>query len=110
MFLLTGLVSGVCPGLTGDAAGDATGEATGVAVATGAGLFGTLGLGSQAPNTAVETAKTFANINDLLIVFTPWALPHGWAIENARTQIRPLADIRSRNESERFFHGIAVRC
>ena len=65
--------SGVVPGLIGETVGDATGEASGLAVAAGvgvvAGLFGTTGFGSQAPNTAVETAKTVDNINDLLIVF-----------------------------------------
>ena len=60
------------PGLTGETVGEADGEATGVAGAIGAGLFGTLGLGSQAPNTAVDTAKTVVNIMVLLIVFSPW--------------------------------------
>ncbi len=66
-------------GLTGEALGSTdgltTGEATGLAVTTGTGvatgLFGNvLAFGSQAPNTAVLTAKTDANINDLLIVFS----------------------------------------
>lgn len=78
MFLLTFLssvffTSGVVPGFMGEPDGEATGETAGLAVATGAGvgagLFGTSGFASQAPNTAVETAKTVANINDLLIVF-----------------------------------------
>lgn len=57
----------------GETVGDATGETSGLAVTAGvgvaAGLFGTTGFGSQAPSTAVETAKTVDNINDLLIGF-----------------------------------------
>ena len=113
-FLLTFLVScdflssvfftsGVVPGFTGETVGDATGEASGLAVVAGvgvaAGLFGTTGFGSQAPNTAVETAKTVDNINDLLILFLLTALPNGWAADLGREpQAGSLADIRSRNE------------
>lgn len=65
--------SGVDPGFVGEVTGEADGLATGVAVAVAAGVaggFGASGFGvSQAPNTAVETAKTDVNTNDLLIVF-----------------------------------------
>ena len=70
--------SGAVPGLIGETVGDAFGEATGLAAAAGvevvAGLFGTTGFGSQAPNTAVETAKTVDNISDLLIVLLLYIL------------------------------------
>lgn len=73
------------------------GEATGLAVATGAGvgagLFGTSGFGSQAPNTAVETAKTVDKTKVLLIVI----LLNNLLNTDSR---RPLADIRSRNERD----------
>jgi hypothetical protein len=68
--------SGEAPGFAGGAAGEALGDATGLAVAAGlgvatGGLFsGALVFGSQAPNTATLAAKTVANINDLLIVFS----------------------------------------
>lgn len=66
--------SGVDPGLVGDVTGEADGLATGVAVAVADGVAGGFGdsgfCDSQAPNTAVETAKTDVNINDLLIVFS----------------------------------------
>ena len=68
------LTSGVAPGFVGEVTGEADGLATGVAVAVADGVAGGLGesgfCGSQAPNTAVETAKTDVNINDLLIVFS----------------------------------------
>ena len=68
------LTSGVVPGLTGVVTGEPVGAGVaGAAVAVGAGvagLFGISGLGSQAPNTAVETAKTVVKIIDLLM-FTP---------------------------------------
>lgn len=69
------LTSGVVPSLTGVVAGEPVGTGVaGTAVAVGAGvagLFGISGFGvSQAPNTAVETAKTVVKIIDLLI-FTP---------------------------------------
>ena len=91
--------------MTGEAVGDATGDGAGVAVATGTGLFGTLALESQAPKTAVETANIVANINDLLMVISPLALPYGRATDLLTDPNRPLADIRSQNERERFFHG-----
>lgn len=68
------LTSGVDPDLVGDVTGEPVGLVTGIAVDVGAGvaggLLGSFVLGSQAPNTAVETAKTDANMNDLLIVFS----------------------------------------
>ena len=67
------LTSGVVPGLTvlrGEPVGAGVAGAT-VAVGAGVAGFGTSGFGvSQAPNTAVETAKTVVKIIDLLI-FTP---------------------------------------
>lgn len=53
--------------------GEPVGLAAGAAVAVGAGvasLAGVSGFGSQAPNAAVETARTDINTNDLLI-FSP---------------------------------------
>ena len=67
------LPSGVVTGLTGVVTGEPVGAGVaGAAVAVGAGVAGlTSGFGvSQAPNTAVNTAKTVIKIIDLLI-FTP---------------------------------------
>ncbi len=61
------------PGLTGVVTGEPVGAGVaGATVTVGAGVAGfTSGFGvSQAPNTAVETAKTVVKIIDLLI-FTP---------------------------------------
>lgn len=74
-FFTSGDVTGLMGEAFGSTDGLTTGEATGLAVTTGTGvatgLFGNvLVFGSQAPNTAVLTAKTDANINDLLIVFS----------------------------------------
>lgn len=85
--------SGVVPGLTGDMEGEATGLAVATGAGVGAGLFGTSGFGSQAPNTAVETAKTVDKIKVLLIVI----LLNNLLNTDSR---RPLADIRSRNERD----------
>ncbi len=82
--------SGVAPGFPGVPVGDETGEATGLAVATGAGvaggLFGGVAAELQAPNTAVEAARTVPNTTDLLIFFL-------LNISYTRTRGRPLADI-----------------
>jgi hypothetical protein len=62
---------GVPPGL-GVPDGEDTGDGAGLARTAGVGDAGGLGgsgFGSHAPNTAVETARTVVNINDLLIVF-----------------------------------------
>ena len=96
------------PGLTGETVGEADGEATGVAGAIGAGVFGTLGLGSQAPNTAVDTAKTVVNIMVLLIVFSPWPSLMVGLLTNTDPNC-PLADIRSRTEKRAVLSRFAVR-
>jgi hypothetical protein len=83
---------GDSPGFAGEAAGDAAGDASGLAVETGlgeaTGLFGTSAFGSQAPNTAVETARTDTNIS-LLMIFS---------LEiRYRDVCRPRTDIHSRS-------------
>ena len=64
--------------MTGDVTGEAAGLPIGLAVWTGAGVATVFGLTGallvavpeQAPNTATLAAKTIANINDLLIIFS----------------------------------------
>lgn len=65
--------SGEVAGLAGEPVGDVDGEGDGLDVAVGAGVAGAgldgSTLGSQAPRTAAETAKTADNINCLLMIF-----------------------------------------
>lgn len=86
------LTSGVVPGFTGVVTGEPVGAGVvGTVEAVGAGVAGlTWGFGvSQAPNTAVETAKTVVKIIDLFIV-TP-RCSRNMATRNSRTRGRPLA-------------------
>ena len=98
----TFFTSGEAPGLAGEPVGEVVGDGTGLDVADGTGVAGVgLGVspfGSHAPSTAIEAAKTVDKTTDLLMIFSLFIL-------NSRTHAFRYADIHSRNENGRFFHG-----